>query len=104
MASIESGGKTETNDMPNTNDTPDVNDNNDKPTAIDDAETRGKVDSSHEPDETDYQAAHAAQFYKDEQMHWDASYAGDEPPTRGGKHTGPVRTVQPKPPPTNNPK
>ncbi|KAI0148254.1 hypothetical protein F4776DRAFT_306757 [Hypoxylon sp. NC0597] len=99
MSHLESDCKTDTNNTPNTNE------NSDKPIAPDNAKTHGKADSGHDGlDEADYEAAHAHQFYRDEQMYWDTSYTTDEPPTRGGKDIGTIRPVKPKPPPTNNPK
>ncbi|KAI1135030.1 hypothetical protein F5Y05DRAFT_396326 [Hypoxylon sp. FL0543] len=71
-----------------------------------DQETDDKADSNH--DDTDYQAAYAAQFYEDEKEHWANSYGGDdEPPTRGGEYSStaqtPGGTVVQKPRPKNNP-
>ncbi|OTA63159.1 hypothetical protein K449DRAFT_433256 [Hypoxylon sp. EC38] len=79
--------------------------NSDKPIAPDNDKIHDKADSGHDGlDEADYDAAYALQFYRDEQMHWDTSYATDEPPTRGGKYIGTARPGQPEAPPTNNPK
>lgn len=56
-------------------------------------------------DETDYEAAYAEQFEEEEEEHWDDSYGddGEEPPSRGGQHTGTIKNITPKPPPKNNP-
>ena len=48
-------------------------------------------------DETDYEAAYAEQFEEEEEEHWDDSYGddGEEPPSRGGQHTGTIKNITP---------
>ncbi|KAI1089101.1 hypothetical protein F5B19DRAFT_468769, partial [Rostrohypoxylon terebratum] len=86
---------------------PAVTETNNQTKPPDEAEpTKDKAEASEEaPDETDYEAAYAEQFEEEEQDHWDDSYGDDveEPPSRGGKHTGTIKNITPKPPPKNNP-